>query len=202
VPQVDVPIEALAELSCEPYLVHLALIAIFYQEHLDDTPFLSGHKPNRPDLVAFANRLHNHGRILTRPEWRMDSGKFNPLVGGPFVLNFEKDLLPNFVLYYSSFFTDLALLREARPDAVRFAETMIAQLNTTDPVVKPISLAYFNTHKPLLAPGSGKTGWDTNNPDPVSRAVILRTWQLWCVRLMRFPEKLREFVGDRTPAFG
>lgn len=196
---INIPIEAVPEIAFHAYLCHLAVVAIVYHEHLDDSKILQGGPATGTPLFAFAERVHEHGRKLVEPELKLDSG-LNPFPVAPFAVEFEKHV-SNFAFYYGSFFTELGAMRDARPAAVEYAETMIAEMKTDNLLVKPISVAYYQAHQLLFPPGNWKSKYNRESPDMYALSVVLRTWQPWCVYFINLPATLRSFVGERTPAF-
>lgn len=199
VARVDSSVDALAAISFNIYLCHLAIVSIVFQDCLDDTKILQGGPGNGADLFAFTNRVHNHARKVAEPELRMDAN-VNPFPSVPFAVEFE-DHLPDFTFYYSSFFVELDTLRRARPEPTEYAETMIAEMNTTNLLLKPISLAYYQAHRLLFSPGNWKSKYNQESPDMSALSVILRTWQPWCVHFINFPQKLQDFAGTRQLTF-
>ena len=201
---VEIPIEAMPELSFHAYLCHLAIVAIVYQDHLDDTKIMQGGKARGTDLFVFANRVHEHARKITKPEMMIDfqqpAKNFKLFPVAPFAVEFETHL-SDFTFYYGSFFVELRALLDARPAAVEYAEIMIAEMNTDNLLVKPISLAYYQAHRLLFSAGSWKSKYNRENPDMAAMSVLVRTWQPWCFYFINLPEKVRTFAGARTPAF-
>ena len=192
--------DMMTSISCNAYAIQVAIVALTYNQYVDDSRFLTGGHKGGIDILPLLEKIQVQANETCKRYAKVDSPDFDPFPVAGCLMNI-KDLSPKILLYYGGLFTGIEPLARAEPEAVRFAKSLAEKMKTTNPLVGPMALAYFFAYRELLTQGGRMPYPDMNAPDIYLANIILRTWGAWNESLVTFQKRLLAFADSRSPAF-